>query len=523
MQDHKEKILRVLSNLGDKFSCVKDPNETIDSLFKNFRRKPHFKWYPTYLFVCGKKFFMFRPFCSEGFLNKSEILKECRKAQILIDRLKTNGIEPRIFFITDSGSDVSALSQLKLPDDFGILHNEYDDPVIDFNIRESFNARCRILPVILQYLSNANNLKGNIGVSVREFAKSYLKNKPTPDEEEKFIEKYLRRFLKGNRSVQVSLDLLTLLKEIEHMLIQEPNGKVNIRDHYFHALNTMMVGFVVLDKYYKIFSDLAKRYGRDIEVEFLWALISLFHDIGKIASLEKEISYKAYGVGQEEITEEVEDQLKQNLKQKRLSFCTLGSHSQMINALDDLFSHIFKGKRSRWRYDAFRHSNRSSYFKEDLKDSFVKEGAHGAVGALRVAVFINENIEKIQDPHNREFLYRHLMIASLSILFHDIEVRKNFKRLSGKIRSDRFPLSVLLTYIDILQDDRRDLKVTSYKPDILIDVCLHKGQLLATVNPNALTPGIREKMLFELRDMLSFFKMSQISFGIPKEIKKIRI
>jgi hypothetical protein len=156
-----------------------------------------------------------------------------------------------------------------------------------------------------------------------------------------------------------------------------------------------------------------------------------------------------------------------------------------------------------------------------MKTSFVEEGAHGAVGALKLALLTSQLVSSIERNPDREFLYRHIMLASMSILFHDSRVRDCFRNNSiQNIKAEDFPFPVLLTYVDILQDDRRDLTGSSSRPDIFKDVeIVNNTEIVAKLNKEVLEESVKQKLREELEEALSFFVMNGLTFDIPRELK----
>ena len=155
-----------------------------------------------------------------------------------------------------------------------------------------------------------------------------------------------------------------------------------------------------------------------------------------------------------------------------------------------------------------------------MKVSFVQEGSHGAAGTLRLGLLTNKQIKDIEKNRYREFLYRHMMVASMSILFHDSKVRDCFRNNSIKqIEVEDFPFSALLTYVDILQDDRRDATGSSSRPDILKDINVEDGKrIVAKLEERVLTEGTKKKLFEDLEEALSFFIMNGLTFAIPQEL-----
>jgi len=509
--NYKDTIYKVLVNLYgyESFYFVDDPNEKIDSILKN----EEINWYPPYLVFCEDKFFMFIPFCYENFIDESEVKEECKNAQYLVDCFKEEGMSLKGFFITNTNEDVKALELQELSNDFGILHNELDKPLLDFSVTNSFNLKCKLIPHILKYLADCENLKGEIGNLIRRFSKRYIEKKPEEDNENKMIKKFMQQILTCDERFKLDADPINFMFEIEKIAT---NPEVRIRDHYFHAFNTMMLGFMIIDKSYERFDNLAKKYGDDIILEYIWILTSLYHDIGYPVLLQQFIFCQTYGLEEEDNSALIDGCVKQN----RQELWNSPEYCFIVEVLNHLFDHITNNKGGKWVFDGFPHPTQSIKFKNNMKTSFIDEGAHGTAGALRLALLTIKQIRGIDGNKDREFIYRHIMHASISILFHDLKVRDCFRKNSIKnIRAEDFPFSILLTYVDILQDDRRDRTGSSSRPDIFKDIKIaNKKIIIATLNEEILAESIRKKLFEELEEALSFFIMNELVFAIPEEL-----
>lgn len=508
--DYKAIISKVLGNLCKSFNFADDPNEKIDDILNN--KEIH--WYPPYLVICEDKFFMFSPFSYENFIDDSEVREECENAQYLLDCLKEKGKSAHVFFITNVNEDVEALERQNLSDDFGILHNEWEKPLLGFSITDVFKIRCKLLPNILEYLSNCKNLKGDIGDLIRTFSKRYLSEKPEEGNENDMIKAFMEKVLTCDERFKLDAKPINFMAEIDKT---EASIKQNpIRDHYFHAFNTMMLGFMTIDKFYDVFDALAKKYGNDIVLEFIWLLISLYHDIGYPVLRQQFLFRETYGLEGEGSLQVIDECLQQN----RQNLWNSPDYNLVVTVLDNLFSHKINSESGKWVFDGFSHLARSTKFKDSMKSSFIEEGAHGAAGALRLALLTNSLIRDVERNKDREFLYRHIMLASISILFHDSKVRDCFRKNSiQKIRAEDFSFSLLLTYVDILQNDRRDLTGSSSRPDIFkgIEIVNNKN-IMANLNEGILDDLVKKKLFEELNEALLFFIMNGLTFDIPREL-----
>jgi len=511
--NYKAIISEALGNSGKSFNFIDDPYEKIDSTLNN----KEINWYPPYLVFCENKFFMFVPFCYEHFIDESEVKEECKNAQYLVDCFKKEGNSLKSFFITNTNEDVKALELQELSNDFGILHNELERPLLNFSITSSFNLKCKLLPNILKYLADCKNLKGEIGNLIRRFSKRYIEKKPEEDNENEMIKKFLKQILTCDERFKLDADPINFMAEIEKITT---NPEDRIRDHYFHAFNTMMLGFMIIDKSYERFDNLAKKYGDDIILEFIWILTSLYHDIGYPALLQQYLICQTYGLERENNPTLIDG----CVKEVRQGCWNSSEYCFIVKVLNHLFDHITNNKGEKWIFDGFPHPAHSTKFKNNMKTSFIEEGAHGTAGALRLALLTIKQIKEIKGNKDREFIYRHIMLASISILFHDLKVRDCFRKNSiENIRAEDFPFSILLTYVDVLQDDRRDRTGSSSRPDIFKDVeIVNNIEIVVKLNKEVLEESVKQKLREELKEALSFFVMKELVFAIPEELLIIK-
>ena len=323
----------------------------------------------------------------------------------------------------------------------------------------------------------------------------------------------MEQILTFDKRFKLDADPINFMSEIEKIVT---NTEGRSRDHYFHAFNTMMLGFMIIDKAYNRFDTLAKRYGDDIVLEFIWILTSLYHDIGYPIVWQQNLVCQTYGLERENNLALIDDCMKQN----RQEFWNSPDYGFIVEVLNNLFSHITDNKKGEWIFDGFLRPSQSTKFKDSVMISFIEKEAHGAAGTLKLSLLTNKHLGDVVKNKVREFLYRHAMLASISILFHDSKVRDCFKENSIKgIKAEDFPFSVLLAYVDILQDDRRDSTGSSSKPDIFKDINITDGKaIVAKLEEIALTEGIKKKLLEELKEALSFFIMKELVFAIPEEL-----
>lgn len=506
MKNYRKLILDLLSDALGPVELVEDPNSYIDNIIEG----AGISWYPSFLAIQESRLYMFIPFDLESYIDTNEIKGECSRARVLIESLQKRRINATVLFITEKVEDSEVLRELNLEDGFGILHNEVQEPVIEFTISEKSIDSCHLLPSVLEYLSQCNNLKGSIGNLIRRFSRTYVQAQHHNNDEDD-IKELIEKILSCDKRFKLRSQAIKNMADIERFLTQR---KIPLRDHYFHACNTMLIGFMIIDMHYELFGQLCKVYGDDIVLEFIWVITSLYHDIGYPAKLQPQLISQIYNI---EVSEPVIEtgvrQIRQNIWERKYFVESL--------ILSNLFGYLNgSSKGDKWVYDGFARKKTNSKFDRGLRIAFIEKGAHGAQGVLMLVAFINEIIQDITDQSDRQFLYRHIAIAAISTLFHDSVVRNVFREISiKKIKASLFPLSMLLAYVDILQDDRRDISGSLSKPDIFGGIVDVENTILATLNQTALDQSTRQKLMLELHEALEFFVLNGISFSIPNELR----
>lgn len=506
MKNFRQLIQRNLSILSSAARLVDDPNESIDEVVGE---SICLKWYPPYLAKDKTTFFMFSPFSFDEFIDKDEVREECRAADTVVDALSAKGVAARVIFIAQKVEDVKILQRLDLADHFGLLHDEVEPPDFQISVAAKRSDPQRIMKQPLRYLANSQNLRGPIADALREFAADYPSRTQSKAHEYDSAQSLMEAVLSRDKRFKLETASLRFMSSVERTLKEQG---VNLRDHYFHACNTMLIGFEIIDKFYAQFQSLCERYGRDIVLEFLWVVTSLYHDIGYPGSLQPDLLMAAYsGADERGLAETCARQTRQQYWE--------GRFARAAEVLESLFSHLCSGPNEVWTYDGFAHECTSMGFVEGLRDAFVEEGSHGAHGAFTLLSRVDASIKSVKNPQDRQFLYRHMVIAALSMLFHDTKVRKALRAKNIPcVQIADFPLGGLLAYVDIIQDDRRDMTGAISRPDLFKGVRGHENGIMATLNKNAIERSTRERIRGELREALTFFTMNGLSFLIPAEL-----
>lgn len=504
MQNYRILIESILKELSSEAILADDPNVIID---KHIGPKKS-KWYPPYLAHDNTSFFIFLPFSFESFLDIKEAKEECNNSRILMRKMNKGGKRCKIFFITKNVEDSRRLGSMKLAFDYGILHGGHQPPIFQNRRLSKSKYSTRLLPGPIRYLSKCKNLRGIIGKTIRTFSIDYLKQDLSIVDEYSAVKDLIETILSCDKRFKLESRAIHFMSSMEQIL---NNYSKNVRDHYFHACNTMLIGFEAIDKSYDKFIKAANIYGKNIVVEFVWAITSLYHDIGYPASFQGYIISQTYDIYDESFSEEV--------AKKERHIIWENQYSKSARILENLYSHIVSSPNVPWVYDGFAWVSFSTPFYSSLQTSFVESGSHGCQGALKLTSFIDRIISKVKNSPDRAYLYRHIGLAAISVLFHDPSVRKNFRENGIKfLKIANFPISSLLTYVDAIQDDRRDMSGIIVRPDIFGEIIFDGNVISAKMNKRAIDESSRNKILQELKEAFEFFKKDGIEFSIPNDL-----
>lgn len=505
MKDYKQIASAAVSQVyGLSFDCDLDPNAFLDSEFTGY----DIPWYPTYLFKYDHTILMFRPFSREAFPDVDAFVSECKDIKSAIDFIKANECQTKVFFIVEELADSEYLRALNLGADFGLIYCGNSVTSIELSIGAALPEGQRLLQGVLQSLANSTRLTSPIGVVVKKFAQEAIQVPPPQETEDQRIRKFIDDLLGAHSKLKLEPDFISFMRDAERTM--EAAGHYS-RDHYYHAVNTLLLGFYAFEKIPAKFDTLVKSYSSDMLADLAWTITALYHDTGYPGAKTDDFVRDAnidgvcpeYSPGRE-----YRIQALKSIKVLRA-----------IDSLSALFDYAAHGETGGWRVDGYPRENGTPEFAKSLAEAYV-EGYHGALSALKLAATVDSRIKTFRADSDREFIYRHILIASLSILFHDSKVRECFRRHDiCNIAVKNFPLAGLLTYMDVIQDDRRDISGNISRPDIFQDIVVDNGTALrAVLSRGNLTDDMVRRLLRELNEAFVFFVSNGISFKIPAEL-----
>jgi hypothetical protein len=221
-------------------------------------------------------------------------------------------------------------------------------------------------------------------------------------------------------------------------------------DHVFHSVRVFLIGCIILDKFYdkfhRYYCDILN--ASNINVEYIWLLSSLFHDIGRIYQDTWRLYLADQDEDDEDFKESVSDQMNKRWQKK-----------EYIIALGNLAALILQSQDPpKKRDNPFTGYALGGRIDENIGDVLVNHYNrlhHGAVSCFELATSMLEKLAA-SNTRGKTFPLYHMFPAVLAIAFHDWKIwddLRNIKVMPIKMRD--FPLAALLIYIDTWDDYKR--------------------------------------------------------------------
>lgn len=295
---------------------------------------------------------------------------------------------------------------------------------------------------------------------------------PDYDSEAEILIAFLQCVRKGDSRLFMPLDRFQSLKSWERA-----NANVKSRDHFFHTINNLLLGFFVLgnifeknerDQAPEKYIQQANGPARLLSWESLWFLTCVNHD--PAYSAEHFWANYAYSIGipgtatLEPIPEEAVEHLVE------------AWDTVYKGARQDL-SELYNNIRGKWdppqlvQYDpAFDRAMREAYW-DGVKSS------HSLISGLMLIIGCVQDRAAKSKHYDPSLALKACDIAALSMMFHDQHCRQVFASNNVQpIPFDVLPYASLLMFVDSLQDDRRDISVMDFhKHGILNSIVYDKS------------------------------------------------
>ena len=230
------------------------------------------------------------------------------------------------------------------------------------------------------------------------------------------------------------------------------------KDHVFHSARVFLIGCIIIDRFYNKFSGYYKEVlgASKINVEYIWLLASLFHDIGRVKEGLYRMSLSDPRKDNPELKEKFEDELSKKWNEEE--------YKTSIGNVVELIKQSCKRKKDRdkpfvgYALGGDIDENIASI----LRKHYNKLESHGVRGCFELSSdFLRK--AKASNFKNKAFFFYHIFPAVLAIALHDWKAWKDLSEVKVfPVDIKNFPLAVLLIYIDTWDDYKRevDQKIT---------------------------------------------------------------
>lgn len=225
------------------------------------------------------------------------------------------------------------------------------------------------------------------------------------------------------------------------------------RDHFFHSFQNLFFGLFALESLPDEFTRFRTRAKLEWAISpfFTWCLAALWHDVG-------------YGVAQlEEVHESLlgPDIAEATAETGRIAFLKTPTAKQGMIGICTLLARLLAPEKAKTGWMTPKKWPTRSPKVQAVRNAFensVMDRGHGAPSALHLYVdFMPAVFRLAQDK--QDMLTQIVLMASASLPLHDNNFRDHLRTFYGdfSIQSAVLPFAALLSYVDSIQDDRRDL------------------------------------------------------------------
>jgi len=373
---------------------------------------------------------------------------------------------------------------------------------------ETLMLRVRSLP----------HLRPSFSTALTRLAEEYLHTIKQPQCDVQAQEMVLREGMKWLVATNESFFAPIRPLEFLHSLEQIADPKRG-RDHFFHAFNVFLWGISVIDRAYTHFQEFHSSicYDPTQSPEYIWLLTALFHDAGYLVERKRDYDFIVYALE----TPLASDEEKEQECENRSDYWKDVEFADARMQLASLWSHLRQERiGAPWHPEKSvnREWLRIHPLDRALEEAFVGHGWHGAASALMLLRHLEVKYRERTDEQ-RQFLLRHMVLPSLSILFHDRRVRDALRSESvTSLSTRRFPYASLLMYLDSIQEDRRALLLGHPEVDLIQDVLVEDGIIRAHVDTSRLTQAHIDKIAQirdDLADIAAYLVCDGLTYSYP--------
>lgn len=224
------------------------------------------------------------------------------------------------------------------------------------------------------------------------------------------------------------------------------------RDHTFHSARVFLIGCVIIDHFYDKFISYYKNIlgAHKINIEYMWLITALFHDIGRIKQEAHRIFLSDPSRENPVINDGIEEEMRKRWKE-----------NEYIISLGNVVELVKQSSRSAGQRDlpfvgyalGGAIDSKIAYV---FQENYNKRKSHGVIGCFDLSADLLRKMQATQ-YQNKPFLLYHMFPALVAIALHDWKLWKELAELKiFPINFHDFPLAALLIYIDTWDDYKRD-------------------------------------------------------------------
>ena len=381
--------------------------------------------------------------------------------------------------------------------------NESKD-VVKKKIKMSPRVSQRCLREIMASKIENKWLKASLLQLTRKY--NQLGKKITDDLEKEILIEFFSTIFKKQGFSHAPKTAIVVLRELEK------GSMGGQRDHFFHSFQNFFFGLWVILNAKDKFVHALNKLNWQIEPEFTWFLTALWHDVGYGIQRYADIYENLTGIEADPTIQE--EHLKpfldnEYIKEARIVLPSVVCYLCTISP------------RTSWLQPGIRHvkSNEEKLIEKAMMEDVFQ--SHGVVSMFKLYHTLKPYAEKLTNQEDRNLLEQSIFMAAASIPFHDWHFRKCMRAHFGKckILLETMPFAGLLSFIDSIQDDRRDFDPNVVKAGVLADLSYNPEN--NTVSASVLESSLEDNdfiwKMIESRDVNATFVASNSSlvFSYP--------
>lgn len=320
------------------------------------------------------------------------------------------------------------------PDYKKIYSNKYVPP----KDRKTYDQR-HIPKKLLGYLNDLQHISYR-GI-IKDFVSKYSrlrKGKSISREEYDLVGKTVKKIF-DNKQFHYSSEPYLRLKFYDPLLS-------GTREHYLHSFQVMLMGCVIIDKFYEDFKKYYKNFfpnEKEFSIEYIWLLVSIFHDIGYPSQKANSLIGELYGYPEEVEITGIDRIIDKN------------DYFQAAIQIQSFIRHCCcKSVKRNWAPEIIE--DEDSAIKDTLRSLLLKR-SHGVTSCFQFLTYVLRESAAVSKRTSRPLIVTHVIPAVTSIALHDNKIWRTFKELKiFPINITNFPFAVLLIFLDSLHDWKRN-------------------------------------------------------------------